>query len=391
MNLIWKLLKENISKAQLIGFFVANLVGMTIVLIACQFYFDVSPVFNKKDTLFKRDFFTITKKVGFLSGMSSGWSQFTDKEIEDLKKTGFVKDIGVFTSSQFSVFAGINQGDIQFSTDMFFESVPDKFIDVKTSEWRFSPVDNTVPIILPKNYLDLYNFGFAESRGMPKISEGMMSMINLDIMIIGQKDSKRMSGRVVGFSNRLNTILVPETFMAWANGNYGTGLEARPSRLILEINNITDPKVDSYFKQKGYEIGGDNSVVSRMSSFLNILVGIVLTVGIVISILSFVILVLSIYLLLEKNMRKLQLLRLLGYGKLSVTKSYEILVIVVNGVILVLSLLFVFLAKMQYNEVIKKVLHDYEPVGLLNVVLLGVGISATLTLINILIIRNKVK
>lgn len=391
MNLIWKLLKENISKAQLIGFFVANLVGMTIVLIACQFYFDVSPVFNKKDTLFKRDFFTITKKVGFLSGMSSGWSQFTDKEIEDLKKTGFVKDIGVFTSSQFSVFAGINQGDIQFSTDMFFESVPDKFIDVKTSEWRFSPVDNTVPIILPKNYLDLYNFGFAESRGMPKISEGMMSMINLDIMIIGQKDSKRMSGRIVGFSNRLNTILVPETFMAWANGNYGTGLEARPSRLILEINNITDPKVDSYFKQKGYEIGGDNSVVSRMSSFLNILVGIVLTVGIVISILSFVILVLSIYLLLEKNMRKLQLLRLLGYGKLSVTKSYEILVIVVNGVILVLSLLFVFLAKMQYNEVIKKVLHDYEPVGLLNVVLLGVGISATLTLINILIIRNKVK
>lgn len=391
MTLIWKLLKENISKAQLIGFFVANLVGMTIVLIACQFYFDVSPVFNKKDTLFKRDFFTITKKVGFLSGMSSGWSQFTDKEIEDLKKTGFVKDVGVFTSSQFSVFAGINQGDIQFSTDMFFESVPDKFIDVKTSEWRFSPVDNTVPIILPKNYLDLYNFGFAESRGMPKISEGMMSMINLDIMIIGQKDSKRMSGRIVGFSNRLNTILVPETFMAWANGNYGTGIEARPSRLILEINNITDPKVDSYFKQKGYEIGGDNSVVSRMSSFLNILVGVVLTVGIVISILSFVILVLSIYLLLEKNMRKLQLLRLLGYGKLSVTKSYEILVIVVNGVILVLSLLFVFLAKMQYNEVIKKVLHDYEPVGLLNVVLLGVGISATLTLINILIIRNKVK
>ncbi len=72
MKLIWKLLKQNISKPQLIGFFFANLIGMTILLISLQFYSDVSPIFTQKDTLFKKDYFIVTKKIGLLSSLSSG-------------------------------------------------------------------------------------------------------------------------------------------------------------------------------------------------------------------------------------------------------------------------------------------------------------------------------
>jgi hypothetical protein len=73
--------------------------------------------------------------------------------------------------------------------------------------------DNSVPIILPKNYLDLYNFGFAESHSMPKISEGMIGLVALDVTIFGRGDREQLKGRIAGFSNRINTILVPETFM----------------------------------------------------------------------------------------------------------------------------------------------------------------------------------
>lgn len=390
MSLIWRLLKENISKIQLIGFFIANLVGLTIVLVACQFYFDISPMFTQEDGLLKKGYFTVTKKISLLDAINTKASGFTIKEVEELKSSRFVKDIGAFTPSQFNVYAGIRQGGVNFSTEMFFESVPQQFVDVNSEEWRFSPIDDSVPIILPKNYLDLYNFGFAESRSMPKITEGMIGMVNLDIVIWGKGHQKQLKGRIVGFSNRLNTILVPETFMNWANENYGNTQNANPSRLIVEIDNVADPQIAQFFKDKGYEIEGDNAAASRMASILITIVIIVVSVGSVICVLSFFILILSIYLLLEKNMEKLKKLRLLGYAKSVVIRPYEILVVVMNAIILLISIILVWIAQSQYLEVVKEVWTIKHSTSILNTVLIGFVIFFLLTIVNVFIIRKKV-
>lgn len=393
MKLIWKLLRENISKPQLIGFAVTSLIGMSIVLLAFQFYFDINPLFTGKDKLLKEDFLTITKKVGILGGLSSRSNGFSQNEIDDLKKQSFVKNVGAFTPSQFNVFGGFNSQKlgIAFNTEMFFESVPDHFIDVTSDSWRFSPVDNTVPIILPKNYLDLYNFGFAQASSMPRISEQLIGLINLDISITGRNGLRQqMKGRIVGFSNRLNSILVPETFMTWANQQYG-GTPSEPARLIIEVSNIADPNLSGYFKDKGFEISGDNTTASKMSFFLKIIIGIVVSVGVLICVLSFFILVLSIYLLLEKNMNKLRTLRLIGYSKSIVVKPYEWLAVGLNLVILVLSLAVTFIVRAQYLNFAGKLLPVAEARFSLYTVLIGFTIFVLLSLLNILIIRRKVK
>ena len=393
MKLIWKLLRENISKPQLIGFAVTSLIGMSIVLLAFQFYFDINPLFTGKDKLLKEDYLTITKKVGILGGLSSRSNGFSQNEIDDLKKQPFVKNVGAFTPSQFNVFGGFNSQKlgIAFNTEMFFESVPDQFIDVTSDNWRFSPVDNTVPIILPKNYLDLYNFGFAQASSMPRISEQLIGLINLYISITGRNGLKQqMKGRIVGFSNRLNSILVPETFMTWANQQYG-GTPSEPARLIIEVSNIADPNLSGYFKDKGFEISGDNTTASKMSFFLKIIIGIVVSVGVLICVLSFFILVLSIYLLLEKNMNKLRTLRLIGYSKSIVVKPYEWLAVGLNLVILALSLAITFVVRAQYLNFIGKLLPVGEARFSLYTLLIGFTIFVLLSLLNILIIRRKVK
>lgn len=393
MKLVWKLLRENISKAQLIGFGFANLIGLSIILLAIQFYMDISPVFSEKDKLFKKDYVTVSKRVGLISGLTARSGGFSSTEIEDLEKQPFVKKVGAFTPSQFSVFAGFNNQNmgVGFNTEMFFESVPDDFIDVKSEDWKFSPEDTSVPIILPKNYLDLYNFGFAESKSMPKLTEGLIGLINLDITIFTKyKEPKQMKGRIAGFSNRINTILVPQSFMTWANAHYGNNTEVHPARLIVEISNIADPNLDSYFKTKGYEISGDNTTASKMAFFLKIIVGIVLIVGVVICFLSFFVLVLSIYLLLEKNMSKLRTLRLIGYSKSYVVRPYEILSVALNFIILVLSLAVVLIARGKYLNEINKVLTTIELVSPVCIIGIGVGIFVLLSLLNILIIRRKV-
>ncbi|HCO68331.1 MAG TPA: hypothetical protein DIT04_11330 [Dysgonomonas sp.] len=395
MRLVWKLLKENISKPQLIGFFFANLIGMCIILLAIQFYSDMNPLLTGKDNLFKEDYFTITKKVGMLSGLTSRNTGFSPQEIEDLKEQDFIQDVGIYTPSQFNVFTGFNSQDagVVFSTEMFFESVPDKFIDVRSDEWNFSPTDNTIPIILPKNYLDLYNFGFAEASSMPKISEGLAGMVNLDVTIYAKNGQRReFRGRIVAFTNRINTILVPESFMLWANQKFGNAdISFKPARLIVEVGNIVDPTLVTYFKDKGYEISGENTNASRMSFFLKVIVSIVALVGVIICILSFFVLVLSIYLLLEKNMNKLRTLRLIGYTRSFVSRPYILLSVGLNAIILVFSVVVVFIGRSVYMDAVKNIYSVGELKFPVITLVTGILVFAILSVLNIFIIKTKIK
>lgn len=391
MNLVWKLLKQNISKGQLIGFFAANLIGLTIVLLGVQFYFDINPLFSEKDTIMKRDFLVLTKQVGIYNALAPKATGFSEKEIEDIKNTSFAVQVGAFTASRYKVFGGIVTKQGGFNTEMFFESVPDDFIDVKSENWKFSPDDDVVPIILPKNYLDLYNFGFAEARSMPKISQSVIGMVNFSITISGRRQYREFKGRIAGFSSRINTILVPESFMAWSNENYGEQQNTNPSRLMVEINNPADPNIASFLKEKGYDVEGENSAVSKMSYFLKIIVGIVIAIGLIICILSFFILTLSIYLLLEKNMEKLRNLRLIGYAKSVVIRPYELLATGMNFVILILSVVTVIIVRIQYTDVVRTVWDEFEGAGILATLVTGIVIFALLSILNIVIIRRKVK
>lgn len=397
MKIVWKLLKKNINKPQLIGFFFANLVGLTIVLLAIQFYQDANKMFSGKDSLFKEDYITLTKEIGLLSTISSKSSSFTPSDIEDLRQQSFVKDVGSYQSSQYSVFAGINNPNIGvgFNTEMFFESVPDNFIDIQPEDWKFSPSDNTIPIILPKSYLDLYNFGFAEANAMPKITEGLVKFITMDISIYTKNgERKSMQGRIVGFSDRINTILVPQSFMNWSNQQYGkTHNPTSPSRLIVEVNNIADPHLVKYLKERGYNVTGDNATAtSKMSFFLKIVVVIVISIGLIICLLSFFVLILSIYLLLEKNMTVLNNLRLLGYSQSTVIRPYVLLAVRLNSAILILSLLSVYLIRGMYASAFGQMMPFDDSIStILFTAVVGLAITVILLLINIGIIKNKVQ
>ena len=214
-RLVWKLLRQHISVGQLAGFFLANLFGMMIVLLSVQFYRDVLPVFTEGDSFMKKDYIIATKKISTLGSFAGKSNTFSKDEIKDLKAQPFTKGVGAFTPSLFKVSAGLGmqEAGIRLSTEMFFESVPDEYVDVSLDKWHFDEDTRIIPIIVPRNYLNLYNFGFAQSRSLPKLSEGLMSLVQMDIMMRGNGRVEQYKGNIVGFSNRLNTILVPQSFM----------------------------------------------------------------------------------------------------------------------------------------------------------------------------------
>lgn len=392
MSLVWKLLRQHISLPQLAGFFFANLCGMVIVLLSVQFYKDILPVFTEGDSFIKKDYIIVSKKVSTLGAFVGKSNTFSDKDIADIKAQSFTKEVGAFTPSQFKVSAGMGMEKVglQMSTDMFFESVPDGFVDVNLDKWVFNENEPVIPIIIPRNYLNLYNFGFAQSRSLPQLSEGVMGMVNLDIRISGDGRREVFKGNIVGFSNRLNTILVPQSFMKWANENFAPNAEAQPARLIIEVSNPADSAIASYFQKKGYETEDGKLDAGKTTYFLRLIVGIVLGVGLFISILSFYILMLSIFLLLQKNTTKLESLLLIGYSPNKVALPYQLLTVGLNVIVLVLSIGLVSWLRSYYIDSIQLLFPQLETGSLWAAISMGILLFIVVSVINILAVKRKV-
>ena len=388
--MIWKLLRQHISVPQLAGFALANLCGMVIILMGVQFYRDVLPVFIQGDSFMKEDYVIVSKQVSTLGSVMGRNSAFSKSEVRELEEQPFTKSVGEFTAARFKVSAGMGLQGMRLSTALFLEAVPDRYVDIDLKDWTFLPGQEEIPIVLPRNYLNLYNFGFAQSRSLPQLSEGVMGMMKLDIRMRGKGQSIQMRGRIVGFSDRLNTILVPEAFMDRANAIYGESKEAGPSRLILEVNNPADDRIAKYFEEKGYEAEGDKLDAGKTVWFLRVIVGIVLMVGLVISVLSFYILMLSVYLLLQKNTRKLENLLLIGYSPVRVALPYQSLTIVLNAVVLILGLFMVSLVREGYLDVLGRMFPQLEVGSMWWSVVVGILLFAGVSVLNIVAIRRKI-
>ena len=391
MSLVWKLLRRHVSVPQFAGFFFANLLGMLIVLLSVQFYYDVLPVFTQGDSFIKKDYLIVSKRISMVSSFSGRSNTFSAADIDEIKAQKFCKSVGAFTSSRYKVSASMGvEGMAYMSTEMFFESVPDRFVDADLKDWHFAEGDPVVPIILPRSYLTIYNFGFAQSRSLPKLSEGLMSLIQMDIMMRGNGRVEQYKGNIVGFSNRLNTILVPQSFMDWANKNFAPNAEAQPARLIIEVNNPADPSIASYFQKKGYETEDGKLDAGKTTYFLRLIVGIVLGVGLFISILSFYILMLSIFLLLQKNTTKLESLLLIGYSPNRVALPYQILTVGLNIIVLILSIGLVCWLRSYYVESIRLLFPQLETGSLWAAISMGIFLFLIVSVINILTVKRKV-
>ena len=391
MNLVWKLLRQHISVPQFAGFFFANLFGMLIVLLGFQFYRDVVPVFTQGDSFMKADYLIVSKKIGTASTISGRSNTFNNSEYDDLSDQPFAKKVGKFTTAEYKIEAnmGINGTNV-LNSEIPIESVPDAFVDAPLKDWHFKAGDRVVPIILPRTYITMYNFGFAQSHSLPKISDGLMGMIDFTLFLHGNGHRDTFKGKVIGFSSRLNSILVPQSFMDWSNQYYAPGSDSEPSRLIVEVANPADEKITQYLDKKGYEVEDNNLDAEKTTYFLKMMVSMVMAVGLVISILSFYILMLSIYLLVQKNSSKLENLLLIGYSPSHVARPYQVLTISLNIAVLAIALAILFFVRQYYMGVIETLFPDIEDGSMLPAWCIGTILFLLVSVMNIIVIRRKI-
>ncbi len=387
-----RLLRKNMSPARIAGFVLSNFIGLAIVVAGIQFFQDVRSIYDDDDGFIRKDYLVVNKKVTSANTVDRKAASFTPQEIADLQSQPWVRKVGRFSTVDYRVTASIETGGRPMSTYMFFESIPSEFIDVADSQWTYSPGGKEVPVIISKDYLTLYNFGFASSAGLPQLSESFMSGLPLKLRITSDDATRsgEFFGRVVGYSNRLNTILVPEEFMQWSNQAFGSmnPSDGSASRLIVDVSSPGDVAIQPYLEAHEMESAGDKRN-SQASFLLNVITGIILAVGIVITVLSFFILMLSVTLLMEKNREKIHTLLMLGYPLRKVGAPYRSMICLSCAGALILSLICVYLFRLSYLPKLEGL--GAEPHTIWLAPLIGFGLTLTVIFFNILAVRRRVE
>lgn len=389
-RLIRKLLYKNLSKAQLLGFILSNFAGLAIVILGLQFWEDARPIWEDEDSFIRKDYLVINKKVDS-SNMLGEPTSFNAAQISEIEEQPWVRKVGKFTAADYRLAASLQGSGHRMSTALFFEAIPDEFIDVADHNWTFKPGDTTIPIIISKDYLSLYNFGFAGTVGMSQLSEQTISSVPMTVNIRpdnGRPDME-LRGQIVGFSNRLNTILVPQEFMDWSNKEFSTHrIAPEPSRLIIDVNSPGDVRIAEFMSERGYEIAGDKAN-STASYLVNVITGVALGVGVLITLLSFFILVLSISLLMQKNRAKIHSLIMQGVDLRDISGVYTRLVVYINLFAWVLAAGSMFLFRDTYLGAIRG-MGAREAAPWISLIA-GFVITVVMTVLNGVFIRSRVR
>ncbi len=261
------------------------------------------------------DYLVISKQINDSLLNNKTALQFTPGEISQLKAQPFVKAVGEIRSCNQPVYltvAGL------LETFIFFESAPDAFLGELGDAWKWAPDSSYIPVLLSNDLLQLYNFGFAPSQGLPQISEKTLSSFPLQMNIGAQK----YQARIIGVSDRITSVLVPWTFTEHLNQQGAFSFNQQPSRLMLKVANTADPALLSYLEQAHYNTNQN----PLQSGKLNLLIkGLLLGMngfGLLVLLLSFLVLSMYARLSITRKQPEIQLLIELGHSPKSIRKLF---------------------------------------------------------------------
>jgi hypothetical protein len=271
-HLLKKLIRTSTGRTRFILAVVGLSVALLLILSAVQIQANYNELlYGKTNQDSVANFLVINKTV---NDKTVGATNLTDAEIADLKTQSFVDAIGVLTPCHFKVEAQFISDQLPIRSDIFFESVPDEFIDVLSKDWQWNDNSKFIPMIIPHMFLDMFNFGFAASQDLPQLTEDFVKSLPIQIKIRTPLGPQFFYGKVIGFSDRISSVLVPQPFMDWANKQFGTKQDEKPSRVVIRTKDPGDPQLVGYLESHGLTTDTEKTRFSKYRQIVNAVVNI---------------------------------------------------------------------------------------------------------------------
>jgi hypothetical protein len=307
--LLKKLIKAAGGRVKMVMAVMGLSVATVLILFSVQLQCNYNQLLNEKSNRDSITNFLVINKV--LNNETIGSTTLTNANVQDFKQQSFVQEVSVITPSRFKASIQSNSSRFPFYTDIAFESVPTSFIDVDTKNWAWTEDANFIPIIAPNMFLDFYNFQFSFSQNMPQLTPDVVKMIGFTINVQTPLGNKQFAGRIVGFSNRITSLLVPQEFMDWSN-QFSTANNTQPSRLIIKTKDPGSPELVSYLEKNGYTTDADKTRFSKYRKIVNTVAAISWVTGAIM--LAFALLIFTLFIQLTIAACKAEIALLVTLG-----------------------------------------------------------------------------
>lgn len=305
--MLQKILWDNQNPRQIWGAVIGAFLGLFLLFSAIQLFHDIRALTEGKG---EDRYVLVNKKVNIFNTLGAS-SAFTPEEIDTLTQQPFVESIGKFTPNKFKVSASSSM--MGFYTELFFEAIEDEYLDIHPRKFAWKDGQQDIPIILSRDYLALYNFGFAPSQGLPQFTQNTIKKVSVDVTLQGRGLRQTFTGRIVGFSDRINSVLVPQDFMDWANTKFGNNQKSNISRVILATENPYSPDLREYLKDNNLEVSSGKLIGGQVGIIINIILGLIAFIGLIITVLSTLVFILNFELIISRTSSEIGLLMQLGY------------------------------------------------------------------------------
>lgn len=310
-KLLNQLIRSSAGQARfvmaLIGLSVAILLLLSAVQLQVNFY-QLLHAKNNQDSI--ANFLVINKAI---NDETVGASSLTEVQIADLQKQSFIEQVGKIIPSRFKASIQSKSARFPFYTDIAFETVPADFIDVDSKDWHWDEQSLFLPIIVPNQFLDFYNFQFSFSQNLPQLTPQVVKMVVFKVAIQTASGELTMNGKVVGFSNRISSMLVPQEFMEWANKKAATTTaQHESSRVVIRTKDPGNPLLLTYLKKHGLVTDAEKTRFSRYRQVVDLVVAISGLSGLFLLLFALLIFTLFIQLTIASCKEEIYLLLLLG-------------------------------------------------------------------------------
>jgi len=312
-KIILKLLRPGHQRGRMYGSWLALCIGLLLLFLAVLAWFDFREILSgkgKEDTM--AAYIVVGKKVTNerMAGNPED-NLFSPAEMEELAAVKGVNEVGALTSNNYPVSASMG-GSLSFYTEMFLGAVDNKYLDVMPEDWKWEPGQPSLPIIMSNDFLNLYNYGFALSQGLPQLSQSSIRALPFEISIARGKEKYR--AQIVGFTDRISSVLVPQRFMEEMNRKYGATTTARPSRLIVKVQDPSEQEFVRFLKARNYTTNEEQLRWNRIRMVVQAIVtsvGVIALIVVGMAVLSFI---LFIEITVQRAAGHIRLMKQLGYA-----------------------------------------------------------------------------
>ncbi|GEM_PF-796947 len=296
------------------------LLGLSFLLLAVQLYDRVySGIRADLESGELSRYLVLHKRIGNAQVMGKASPNFNEAEVEELRGQAFVQELAPFRGNSFAAAMTMEQfEDMQVLLPL--ESVEDAFLDTIPNGWSWSAEDARIPVILSSEFLNLYNAVLAPSMNYPRFTREFIQQYPLEILLIGNGQKRSMPIRVVGFSDRILSVLVPGEFLSWANEEYGSGERAEYARVIAQVSDPGDEALKRFLETKDYETSQD-ALKGTAAGALQALLALLAFLGLLFFALATVIFLMAFELTISRSRQEIDLLIQLGHTLPSLTRA----------------------------------------------------------------------